>query len=67
MLRASEWVIALYRRLAPSRLRSACRFEPTCSEYALLAIRRYGAIRGWAKALARISRCRPPNGGIDNP
>nr|WP_233874015.1 hypothetical protein [Paraburkholderia adhaesiva] len=33
----------------------------------MLAIRRCGAIRGWAGALARISRCCPPNGGIDNP
>lgn len=60
-------VIRLYQRIAPSRLRDACRFEPTCSNYAILAIEKYGALKGWRLALARIGRCRIPNGGSDYP
>ncbi|UVK85712.1 membrane protein insertion efficiency factor YidD [Pseudomonas sichuanensis] len=53
--------------MAPSRLRNACRFEPSCSNYALLAIEKHGAVRGWKMALNRIHRCRFPNGGEDYP
>lgn len=43
-----------------------CRFHPTCSEYALQAITRYGLIKGSYKAIVRISRCHPWNpGGYD--
>ena len=38
---------------------SACRFEPSCSAYAALAVRRHGGIRGSALALKRIARCHP--------
>ncbi|MEZ0604295.1 membrane protein insertion efficiency factor YidD [Paraburkholderia sp. IW21] len=64
---ASEAAIGVYRRFAPVALRDACLFEPTCSEFALRAIRKYGPFRGWMKALRRIARCRQPNGGIDEP
>jgi len=44
----------------------ACRFTPTCSEYAYQAIFKYGIILGSWKALKRILRCNPWNkGGID--
>ncbi|WP_229758335.1 membrane protein insertion efficiency factor YidD [Paraburkholderia caffeinilytica] len=59
--------MGVYRRLASVALRDACFFEPTCSEYALHAIRRYRPFRGWMKALRRIARCRQSNGGIDEP
>ncbi|MDR3126551.1 MAG: membrane protein insertion efficiency factor YidD [Rickettsiales bacterium] len=39
-----------------------CRFRPTCSEYALQAIKDFGIIRGAKLALARIMRCRPGGG-----
>lgn len=43
-----------------------CRFTPRCSEYAILAIRRYGTIRGIFLAARRIARCHPGNpGGFD--
>lgn len=46
----------------------ACRYQPTCSEYAVLAVRRYGPLRGSAKALLRIARCHPWSpGGADPP
>jgi putative membrane protein insertion efficiency factor len=40
----------------------ACRFEPSCSEYAHLAIREHGAMRGGLIAVRRILRCRPLGG-----
>ncbi|HTX86780.1 MAG TPA: membrane protein insertion efficiency factor YidD [Candidatus Nanoarchaeia archaeon] len=43
-----------------------CRFQPTCSEYAILTIEKYGVIKGGIKACWRILRCNPWNkGGID--
>ena len=46
------------RRISPARP-PACRFIPTCSEYALEAIEKYGAIKGGWLALKRICRCHP--------
>jgi len=43
-----------------------CRFRPTCSEYAILSIQKYGIIKGSLKAMWRILRCNPWNkGGYD--
>jgi len=42
--------------------RAACRFIPTCSEYTLQAIEKYGIWRGGKMAIRRISRCRPGGG-----
>ncbi|WP_081669709.1 membrane protein insertion efficiency factor YidD [Pseudomonas taiwanensis] len=64
---ASILLIRLYQRVAPQRLRSACRYEPSCSNYALTAIRKYGAWQGWKLAIRRIYRCKPPYGGRDFP
>jgi len=45
-----------------------CRFEPTCSEYAALAVGKYGVWIGSWKALGRIMRCNPLfKGGLDYP
>jgi len=40
-----------------------CRFRPTCSNYAISAIEKYGIIKGGAKALWRVFRCNPFNHG----
>ncbi len=45
-----------------------CRFHPTCSNYFIGAVQKYGAIRGTAKGIWRICRCHPWNpGGYDPP
>lgn len=45
-----------------------CRFEPTCSNYFIEAVRKYGAIRGAWRGMKRIGRCHPWNpGGVDLP
>jgi uncharacterized protein len=52
-------LIQLYRRLISPLLPPTCRFQPTCSAYAMEAIRGYGAIAGGWLALKRIFRCHP--------
>jgi uncharacterized protein len=55
-----------YRLLLKPWLGNACRFEPTCSAYALQALERHGAWRGTALTGWRILRCQPwCNGGCD--
>ncbi|MFA6171382.1 MAG: membrane protein insertion efficiency factor YidD [Patescibacteria group bacterium] len=44
-----------------------CRFKPTCSEYAISAIEKYGLFRGGAKAVWRVLRCNPWNKGGHDP
>jgi putative membrane protein insertion efficiency factor len=65
--RAVIALIEAYRRHAPRAVRASCRYDPTCSEYAILAIQRYGAPRGGLRAFRRFMRCRPPYGGVDQP
>lgn len=55
-----------YRLLLSPWLGSSCRFEPSCSVYALEALQRHGAAAGSYLAAARIARCHPwCQGGID--
>jgi putative membrane protein insertion efficiency factor len=58
--------IKLYQKyISPLKPRS-CRFFPTCSQYALEAVTKYGAIKGSLKAIKRILKCHPFNpGGYD--
>lgn len=59
-------VVRFYRFWLKPWLGSACRFEPTCSQYALDALARHGAAKGAALAGWRILRCHPYcNGGCD--
>lgn len=67
LVRVSVALIRVYQRTAPSRLRQTCRYEPSCSAYAVFVLEKYGFFAGWKKAIVRISRCKPPNGGVDFP
>ena len=54
--------VRLYRLIGSPWVGRNCRFQPTCSEYALVALERHGAIRGAWLTLRRIGRCRPRGG-----
>jgi uncharacterized protein len=58
--------LRLYKTFLSPFLLPACRFTPTCSEYASEAVEKYGAIRGTWLAAKRILRCQPfCKGGFD--
>lgn len=64
--RALILLIRFYRRQISPALPPSCRFSPTCSEYALEAVEKYGAIKGGYLAVRRILRCNPfHKGGYD--
>ena len=66
MKRLLIWLITLYRRHISPHTPPACRFQPTCSQYAITAIERFGVIKGGGMALWRILRCNPfCKGGFD--
>lgn len=55
--------VCFYRKFISPLKRSCCRFYPTCSQYALEALEKYGALKGSWLALCRILRCHPFNKG----
>ncbi|WP_174788368.1 membrane protein insertion efficiency factor YidD [Vreelandella titanicae] len=67
LVKVSIWLIFLYRRVASDKLRACCRYEPSCSEYAILALRKYSFFKGWKMTVKRLFSCRYPYGGIDYP
>lgn len=52
-------LIRFYRRFISPMTGAHCRYTPTCSQYALVAIERYGARKGGAMAIRRLLRCHP--------
>lgn len=57
-----------YQLLLSPLLGAHCRFQPTCSQYCIDAVRRYGVVRGGWRSLRRIARCHPwHQGGYDPP
>lgn len=62
MIRIIQW----YQRHVSPQLGSRCKYLPSCSQYAIDAIERYGPLRGSLKAIWRILRCNPfSKGGYD--
>lgn len=61
------FAVMVYQRLAPDKVRNRCRYEPSCSQYMIMAIRKYGAFKGVRRGVRRWQSCKPPNGGIDYP
>ena len=58
--------LRLYQRAISPALPSRCKYHPSCSEYAIGAIRRYGILRGAVLAAWRLLRCNPwSHGGVD--
>ena len=65
-----RWIVLAlltgYRRLVSPLLPPACRFYPTCSAYAVEAVRRHGVARGIYLTVKRLGRCHPLcEGGVD--
>ena len=59
-------LVRLYKRWVSPSLPPSCRYVPTCSEYSMEAIERYGALRGGMMAVWRLLRCHPfVKGGYD--
>jgi putative membrane protein insertion efficiency factor len=68
MIRLLVWLLDLYKRRLSPLLPPACRFTPTCSEYARLALLKHGLARGLPRAAWRLLRCQPFHpGGVDLP
>jgi putative membrane protein insertion efficiency factor len=60
------WLLRGYQLLLSPMLGQNCRFYPTCSNYAIEALRTHGAARGSLLAARRVCRCHPWNeGGVD--
>ncbi|HIW32889.1 MAG TPA: membrane protein insertion efficiency factor YidD [Candidatus Paenibacillus intestinavium] len=60
-------IVHLYQYFAPDSIRNRCRFEPSCSEYMILAVSKYGAFKCIRKGVLRLKRCNLHGGGYDWP
>jgi len=59
-------ILRFYKKFISPALPDSCRFYPTCSEYAVTAVKKYGVLKGSIKSIYRIIRCNPFNkGGYD--
>ena len=66
MRKAVIATLRFYKRFLSPYLPSACRYQPTCSEYMLEAVSKYGALRGVSLGARRLLRCHPfREGGFD--
>lgn len=68
MIRLLVFLLDVYKRRISPLLPPSCRFTPTCSEYARLALLKHGLVRGSALTAGRLLRCQPFHpGGVDLP
>ncbi|MDG1154291.1 MAG: membrane protein insertion efficiency factor YidD [Alphaproteobacteria bacterium] len=61
------FIILFYRHTISYFIGRSCRFEPSCSQYTIDAINKYGVLRGIYKGIKRILRCRPGGGSGYDP
>lgn len=71
MNKVLSWLILgifqFYKGVISPWLMPACRYTPTCSEYGIEAVKKYGAFKGTWLALKRLSRCHPWGGHGHDP
>ena len=60
-------LIRIYQRYTPDSVRNKCRFEPSCSQYMILSLQKYGLRKGLLKGIRRLKRCNINDGGYDLP
>lgn len=60
-------LVHIYQRYSPDSIRNKCRFEPSCSQYMIKSVEKYGVIKGVLKGINRLRRCNISNGGFDEP
>ena len=61
-------IVRMYQVTLRPVMGGHCRFQPTCSDYAIASINKYGALKGSVKSVYRIMRCNPWGGyGCDPP
>ena len=66
MIALVQWVLRGYKRVISPMLPNACRFYPSCSDYASEALELHGVLRGAALSVWRVLRCHPfSRGGFD--
>lgn len=58
-LKVALFLITFYRAAISPLFPACCRFTPTCSEYALIAFKKYGLKKGFILSLKRLSKCHP--------
>ncbi|WP_245959539.1 membrane protein insertion efficiency factor YidD [Orbus hercynius] len=61
------WIIRGYQRFISPLLGPHCRFNPTCSHYAIIALKRFGLIKGSWLTVKRVLKCHPLHEGGDDP
>lgn len=60
-------LIKLYQKITPTYIRGVCRYMPTCSEYAIEALEKYGVFKGSYLSIRRIIKCNPFAGHGNDP
>ena len=67
MGRLAIWLVKAYRLALSPLLTPRCRFQPSCSDYTIEALEKYGFFKGSHLAAKRIARCRPGGGSGYDP
>lgn len=67
LARVLAWLVRAYQLVVSPWVTATCKYYPSCSAYALEAVRSHGAVRGSGLALWRLLRCNPwSRGGVDH-